>query len=178
MPKRGSHRCFCASVPKLGDDGGADGGRHHEEQQRAAVGGQLLEDDGELGDPHPAPAVLRGDVDPEEAALGQLVPQLVGALVGCGPARRSSSWPYFEAMPSTASRSICCSSVSVKSMCSPRVGRRRRMSARSATGTSTRRERRYSPRLLAWGSGRVDEATPSPSSPCTTKLRASRLGSS
>ena len=50
------------------------------------------------------------------------------------------------------------------------------MSASSATGTSTRRDRRYSPRLLAWGSGRVDEATPSPSSPWTTKLRASRFG--
>ena len=41
---------------------------------------------------------------------------------------------------------------------------------------STIRLRRYSPSPLACGSGRVDEATPSPSRPTTTKLRARRLG--
>ena len=46
------------------------------------------------------------------------------------------------------------------------------------SGTSTTRLRRYSPRPLACGSGRVDDATPSPRSPCTTKLTARRLGSS
>ena len=53
--------------------------------------------------------------------------------------------------------------------------RLRRRGSRRA-GTSTSRLRRYSPSPLAWGSGRVDEATPSPSSPTTTKLRARRLG--
>src|SRR4051812_10884768 len=47
----------------------------------------------------------------------------------------------------------------------------------SSAGTSTSRERRYSPSPLAWGSGRVLEATPSPSSPTITTLTARRFGS-
>ena len=49
--------------------------------------------------------------------------------------------------------------------------------ARSA-GTVTIRERRYSPRPLACGSGRVVADTPGASRPWTTKLRARRFGSS
>ncbi len=49
--------------------------------------------------------------------------------------------------------------------------------ASSARGMSTRRARRYSPRLFACGSLRVDAATPSPSRPWTTKLTLSRFGS-
>ena len=45
-------------------------------------------------------------------------------------------------------------------------------------GTGTRRERRYSPRPLAWASGRVVADTPGASRPWMTKLRASRFGSS
>ena len=48
----------------------------------------------------------------------------------------------------------------------------------STSGTSTTRARSHSPRLLAWGSGRTDEATPSPSRPTITKLSARKLGSS
>lgn len=40
------------------------------------------------------------------------------------------------------------------------------------------RDRTYSPSPLACASGRVDEATPSPSKPCTTTLSARRFGSS
>src|SRR5438876_3034759 len=49
--------------------------------------------------------------------------------------------------------------------------------ASSAYGTSISLARTYSPRLFACGSLRVDEATPSPSSPWTTKLRLQRFGS-
>ena len=45
-------------------------------------------------------------------------------------------------------------------------------------GIAAVRERRYSPSPLAWGSGRVEAATPAPSSPTTTKFSALRLGSS
>ena len=55
--------------------------------------------------------------------------------------------------------------------------RRGRPYSRSA-GTGTRRERRYSPRPLAWASGRVVADTPGASRPWMTKLRASRFGSS
>src|SRR5260221_9048874 len=48
----------------------------------------------------------------------------------------------------------------------------------SSTGMSTWRERRYSPRPLACGSGRVEAATPRPSRPTTTKFSARRFGSS
>ena len=48
----------------------------------------------------------------------------------------------------------------------------------AATGTSTMRERTYSPSPFACGSKRTDEATPSPSRPFTTKLSAWRFGSS
>src|SRR5205823_6648614 len=47
----------------------------------------------------------------------------------------------------------------------------------SARGTSTSLARRYSPRLFACGSLRVDDATPSPRRPCTMKLRLQRFGS-
>src|SRR5271157_1935855 len=40
----------------------------------------------------------------------------------------------------------------------------------STSGTSTTRARSHSPRLLACGSGRTDEATPSPRMPTITKL--------
>src|SRR6185503_3640430 len=58
------------------------------------------------------------------------------------------------------------------------VGRDLRAHARSSFGTATTRERTYSPRLFAWASNRVDDATPSPSSPTITKLSAWMLGSS
>src|SRR3954447_3487828 len=45
-----------------------------------------------------------------------------------------------------------------------------------STGTSIRRERRYSPSPLACGSGRVLAATPSPSRPTITTFTARRLG--
>jgi enoyl-CoA hydratase len=51
------------------------------------------------------------------------------------------------------------------------------LASRSA-GTVTIRERRYSPRPLACGSGRVVADTPGASRPWTTKLRARRFGSS
>src|SRR5271165_3109034 len=47
--------------------------------------------------------------------------------------------------------------------------------AARAAGTETVRERRYSPRPLAWASGRVVAATPGASRPSTTKLMARRL---
>ena len=43
-------------------------------------------------------------------------------------------------------------------------------SSTRATGTSTTRLRSHSPRPFAWASWRLDAATPSSSSPCTTKL--------
>ena len=48
----------------------------------------------------------------------------------------------------------------------------------NAVGIGTTLARRYSPRLFACGSLRSDAATPSPSSPRTTKFSASRFGSS
>src|ERR1017187_235713 len=47
-----------------------------------------------------------------------------------------------------------------------------------AAGTSMARERRYSPRPLACGSGLVEAPTPAPSRPTTTKFSACRLASS
>ena len=54
---------------------------------------------------------------------------------------------------------------------------RRGASSNSTSGSSTIRERRYSPKPFAWGSTRVDEATPSPSRPITTKFSERMLGS-
>ena len=45
-------------------------------------------------------------------------------------------------------------------------------------GAGTMRERRYSPRPLAWASGRVVPETPGASRPWMTKLMARRFGSS
>ena len=58
------------------------------------------------------------------------------------------------------------------------LAERTRSSATAVAGTVTSRERRYSPRPLACGSGRVVADTPGASRPCTTKLRARRFGSS
>ena len=55
---------------------------------------------------------------------------------------------------------------------------RAQRSVEQLRGRSTWRERRYSPRPFACGSARVDAATPSPSSPTTTKLSARMFGSS
>jgi hypothetical protein len=48
---------------------------------------------------------------------------------------------------------------------------------RSDTSSATIRERTHSPSPLAWGSNRVEAATPSPSSPRIRTLTAPRLGS-
>src|SRR3954471_20873749 len=60
----------------------------------------------------------------------------------------------------------------------PRVGRHSASPSTSETGMFTCRARSHSPRPFACGSWRVPAATPSPSSPCTTKFKARMLGSS
>src|SRR5690606_32195659 len=49
--------------------------------------------------------------------------------------------------------------------------------ASSSSGMATTRARSHSPTALAWGSKRVDEATPSPSSPWIRMLTPARFGS-
>ena len=50
---------------------GADGAGHQQEQQRAALRGGLLAHHGQLGEPGAAAAEALGDVDADEALLGQ-----------------------------------------------------------------------------------------------------------
>ena len=67
VANRGSHRCFCSSVPNLAMMVAQMAGDTTMHQQRAAGRGQLLVHGGQLGDPTAAAAVLLGHVDPEEA---------------------------------------------------------------------------------------------------------------
>ena len=172
--------------PELGDDGGADGRRHHDDQQRAAGGGQLLLHDGQLGDPTAAPAVLLGHVDARGSRPRPPRPTARRCARRRGPCPRSTRGRIWRRCELTASRSICCSSDSDEVHGAGYSGRSagpgwrvvgaRRQLGRARPGCRPARLRRYSPRPLAWGSGRVDEATPSPSSPTTTKLSAHRFG--
>ena len=67
-------------------------------------------------------AVLLGQVHREEAGLGDGLPQLVGLPAGDARARGSTRVRTSAAMSATAARSIACSSGSVKSIRSGRVG--------------------------------------------------------
>ena len=68
--------------PVAGDDLAADRGGDEHGQQRTARRRGLLAHDGELGDPRAAAAEALGEVDGEEAVLGERVPQLVDLLAG------------------------------------------------------------------------------------------------
>jgi hypothetical protein len=68
---------------EIGDHLGRDRGRHEQQEQRRARGGDLLADQGELGQPSPAAAVLLGYVDADEPGVPEGLPQF-----GAGAARR------------------------------------------------------------------------------------------
>lgn len=72
--------------PGASDDGGRNGRGDHDEQQRAAARGQLLADDGQLGDAGSAAAELLRHRHPEEPGLTGLGPQLggLGTRAGLG----------------------------------------------------------------------------------------------
>ena len=69
---------------ELGDHLGRDRGRHEQQEQRRARGGDLLADQGELGEAAAAPAVLLGDVDADEPGVAEGLPQLGAGAAGGG----------------------------------------------------------------------------------------------
>ena len=84
LARPGSQRARCSGDAVGGDDLTGDGAGDEQQEQRGPVGRRLLADDGELGQPGAAPAVLLGQVDAEEAVVAEGVPQLGGRLAGLG----------------------------------------------------------------------------------------------
>src|SRR5581483_6932489 len=80
----GSHCFFSSSDPNLARTLPQMAGETIE-QQRATVGRHLLQDKGQFADPHAAAAEVLGNVHPEVAGPGQVVPQLRGPAPGPGP---------------------------------------------------------------------------------------------
>jgi len=70
---------------ELADHFGGDRGRYQEQQQRRALRGDLLADQGQLGQAASATAVLLRDVDPDE-------PGLASAAHSSAHGFRSAAW--------------------------------------------------------------------------------------
>ena len=106
---------LCSSVPCLRDDRADDRGRHDDQQQRRAVRRELLADREQPGMPEPAAAVLLRQVHARGSRGWRARPRARSAVRRPWPCRACSSGPKLEAMPRTASRSICSSWVGWRS---------------------------------------------------------------
>ena len=127
---------------EAGEDRADDRRRDDHHQQPGAAGVELLGDDRQLVHPGTPPPYSTGQVDAEKAELAGLVPQLGHRLVRrrLGPGVLPA---VLRRQLGDDRRSSCCSSVSVKSIATPRfpvrrrrARRRRRPAGRRCTGSS------------------------------------------
>ncbi len=70
---------------EFGDHLGGDGRGHEQQQQRRPGAGDLLADQGELGQPSPAAAVGLGDIHADEPGVAEGLPQLGAGAAFRGP---------------------------------------------------------------------------------------------